>query len=207
MVRTRQQERGLRRSGPGFVARVRAYFRQHAHHSLGALARLARQPVASLLTVAVIGIALALPAGLNVLIANARVLSAGWESAVDFSVYLNHGVALERAEALAVQTRAREGITAVEIISAEAALVEFREHSGFTAALESLGENPLPHTLVVRPAPSLGPRPWQQSPPSSARSRKSSWCSSIPPGWSVSWASSTSPAGPRKSRCSCWGWR
>ena len=156
MARSSQPDRSLRRSGPGVMARFRAYFRQHAHHSLGALGRLARPPVASLLTIAVIGIALALPAGLNVLVANARVLSAGWESAVDFSVYLNHGVPLARAEALAVQTRARDGITAVEIISAEAALVEFREHSGFTAALESLGENPLPHTLVVRPTPSLG---------------------------------------------------
>jgi len=155
MARTRRSERGPRRSGPGMVARMRAYFRQHGHHSLGALGRLARQPVASLLTVAVIGIALALPAGLNVLVANARVLSAGWESAVDFSVYLQHGLELERAEALAAQTRARSGIAAVEIISAEAALAEFREHSGFTAALESLGENPLPHTLVVRPAPTL----------------------------------------------------
>jgi cell division transport system permease protein len=144
-----------RRSGPGLLRRIRGYFRQHAQNSVGSLGRLARQPIASLLTVAVIGIALALPAGLSVLVNNARDVGASWESAVDFSVFLQPGVALPRAEAIAAGMRAMSGVLAVELISAEQALVEFREYSGFGAALATLGENPLPHTLVVRPAASL----------------------------------------------------
>lgn len=145
----------LRRAGPGLPARMRGYFRLHAQNLLGALGRLVRQPVASLLTVAVIGIALALPAGLDVLVSNARTLSAGWASAVDFSVYLEPGQPLSRAETLAAETRARPGVLAIEVISAEEALAQVSRFAGLEAALEALDENPLPHTLVVRPRPGL----------------------------------------------------
>ena len=153
----RSERRGaeLRRSGPGLLSRLRGYFRQHGQNCLGSLGRLARQPVASLLTVAVIGIALAMPAGLQVLVTNARTLSAGWESAVDFSVYLQPGANLARAEALAEEVRLRPGVAAVQLISAEQALAEFREFSGMASAIDALGENPLPHTLVVRPTAGL----------------------------------------------------
>jgi cell division transport system permease protein len=154
---SRSERRGteLRRVGPGPLSRLRGYFRHHAQNCLGALGRLARQPVASLLTVAVIGIALAMPAGLQVLVSNARTLSAGWESAVDFSVYLQPAASLARAQALASEIRLRAEVSAVELITAEQALAEFREFSGMAAAIDALGENPLPHTLVVRPAAGL----------------------------------------------------
>jgi cell division transport system permease protein len=38
------------------------------------------------------------------------------------------------------------------LISADEALADFREHSGFGEALDHLTSNPLPHTLVVRPS-------------------------------------------------------
>ena len=43
-------------------------------------------------------------------------------------------------------------VDAVQFISAADALAEFRELSGFGAALDQLPDNPLPHTLVVRPS-------------------------------------------------------
>ncbi len=145
----------LRRGGPGPLARVRGYFRLHAQNLLGSLGRLARQPLASLLTVAVIGIAMALPAGLDVLVNNARALSAGWASAVDFSVYLEPGQPLARAETLAAEARGHADVVAVEVISADEALAQLSQFTGMQAALEALADNPLPHTLVVRPRPGL----------------------------------------------------
>ncbi len=145
----------LRRGGPGPLARVRGYFRLHAQNLLGSLGRLARQPLASLLTVAVIGIAMALPAGLDVLVTNARALSAGWASAVDFSVYLEPGQPLARAETLAAEARGHADVVAVEVISADEALAQLSQFTGMQAALEALADNPLPHTLVVRPRPGL----------------------------------------------------
>src|SRR5690606_40136589 len=48
--------------------------------------------------------------------------------------------------------RQRRDIAEVELISADEALREFRRDSGFGSAIDALNDNPLPHTLVVRPA-------------------------------------------------------
>ncbi len=131
--------------------RVRRYAISHAQNLVAALGRLVRQPMSSLLTVAVIGIALALPAGLRVLVNNAGNLSGSWESAVDFTVYLELTVDEQRARELAREIQARPDVLSVELISRTQALEEFRAYSGFGDALKALEENPLPHALVVRP--------------------------------------------------------
>jgi cell division transport system permease protein len=114
--------------------------------------RLARQPFATALTVLVIGIALALPAGLRVLVNNAGAVSASWQSAADFTVYLKLDVTQEAATRFARTIGARDDVGNVELIDRDEALDEFRAQSGFGEALEALDGNPLPHTLIVRPA-------------------------------------------------------
>jgi len=124
---------------------------RHASNCLGALGRIARQPFASFLTVLVIAVTLALPAAMHLVIKNARSISGGWESALDFSLYLKPGVTLDQARRLADIIEQRADVDLVTLIPADEALAEFRTQSGFGAALDHLTENPLPHTLVVRP--------------------------------------------------------
>lgn len=52
---------------------------------LGALGRLARTPLATLLTLLVIGLALALPAALGMLVRNAESATGGFRRAVDMT--------------------------------------------------------------------------------------------------------------------------
>ncbi len=139
-----------RRSGPLTIWLVR-----HASTLIGSLGRLARQPFASFLTVLVIAVTLALPAALHLIVKNARSLSSGWDNALDFSLYLQPGTARAAAEQLAGLIEQRADVEAVRLIDADAALAEFREGSGFGSALDYLSENPLPHTLVIRPAPGM----------------------------------------------------
>jgi cell division transport system permease protein len=113
---------------------------------------LSRQPFASLMTILVIAVTLALPAAMHLVIKNAKSISAGWDSALDFSVYLKTDVTLDDARRLASIVAQRADVEAVTLISADEALAEFREQSGFGEALDHLAANPLPHTLVVRPA-------------------------------------------------------
>lgn len=136
----------------GADSRLRGWLLRHAQNLLGTLGRLSRQPVASLMTVAVIGIALALPASLYLLIVNGRALTGGLESAADVSVYLRNHVSPAAAAALAERLREREDVAAVRVIGPDEALAEFESRSGFGAALDALAENPLPATLIVRPA-------------------------------------------------------
>ncbi len=133
------------------------WLKLHGQNFRQALTALGDQPVSSTLTVAVIGIALALPATLNVLVQNGRNLAGGWEGMRDFSIYLEPGQTLEAAQALAGELDAMDDIDAVSVTTADDALEEFRAGSGLDNVIDTLVENPLPHTLVVRPVDSATP--------------------------------------------------
>jgi cell division transport system permease protein len=131
-----------------------AYFSRQAQTLVGSLGRLAVHPVASLLTMGVIAIALALPLCLEVLLQNATTLTANWNEAFALSVYLDKPTGATRAEAIAREIQARGDVAAVRLVTAAQALAEFRDSSGFGAALDALADNPLPNTLIVTPSPS-----------------------------------------------------
>jgi cell division transport system permease protein len=59
---------------------------------------------------------------------------------------------VSQAEQIADAIRARHTVANVRLIKADDALKEFRQRSGFGAALDAITDNPLPHALVVRPA-------------------------------------------------------
>jgi len=136
----------VRSSGP-----VSTWFTRHVSTSIGSLGRLFRQPFASLMIILVIAVTLAIPAALNLVVKNARSVSEGWDNALDFSIYLDRGLNESEAEALARLIQQRADVESVQLITASAALIEFKRQSGFGEALDHLSENPLPHTLVVRP--------------------------------------------------------
>jgi cell division transport system permease protein len=127
------------------------YFGLHWENAWGALRDLRKQPVASAMTVAVIGIALALPAALNVLVQNGRSVAGGWESVRDFSVYLKTDTSLSDAQIMAGELQRNPLVKKVTLIAADDALEQFRDSSGMGELLNNLQGNPLPHTLVVRP--------------------------------------------------------
>jgi cell division transport system permease protein len=123
----------------------------HLQALLGALGRLARSPLATLLTLLVIALALALPAALKLFVANAQAATGNFASAVDVSVFLKTDVPLVKAQQLAQNARARNDVASVTLIPADKGLEDFRTYSGFGDALAALKENPLPHVLHVRP--------------------------------------------------------
>jgi cell division transport system permease protein len=132
------------------------WFVRHAQALLGSLGRLARSPLATVLTLLVIGVALALPLALNLLVTNARTATGDFSGAVELSVYLKREVSVDQARQLLERARERGDVAAVTLITAEEALAEFREHSGFGAALTALRDNPLPHLLSVQPGAAAG---------------------------------------------------
>lgn len=129
-----------------------AWLTRHAQTSIGSLGRLSQQKLATILTVLVIGIALALPACLHLLITNAQTATGNWNRAVDLTVFLKRPTSVEEAKRTADRIKQRRDVSSVELIPADEALKEFRRDSGFGAAIEALNDNPLPHTLVVRPS-------------------------------------------------------
>jgi cell division transport system permease protein len=129
-----------------------AYFERHAQTLVGSVGRVVQQPVAALMTMAVIAVALALPLFLNLLLQNARVATGNWNEAFDLTVYMDKKAGPVRVQAVVKQLRLREDVAAVRLITADQALAEFRNDSGFGKALDALTDNPLPDTLVVTPS-------------------------------------------------------
>lgn len=125
---------------------------RHASTSIGALGRLVRQPFSSLMIILVIAVTLALPAALSLVVRNAQSISGSWNNALDFSIYMQRDLPVDEAEGLARLIAQRADVETVRLITADQALEDFKEQSGFGEALDHLSENPLPHTLVVRPS-------------------------------------------------------
>ncbi|HEB55603.1 MAG TPA: cell division protein FtsX [Gammaproteobacteria bacterium] len=115
------------------------------------LGQLSRHPLSLFMTAAVIGIALALPTGLHVLLQNAQQLSGRWDGRAQISLFLKKSVSDQQARSLARQLRRRDDIAKVSYISREQALKEFQQQSGFGDALKALEKNPLPSVLIVQP--------------------------------------------------------
>lgn len=132
------------------------WFERHAQVMVGAVGRLLKRPVASLMIISVIGVAVALPLLLQLLIQNARGLSGGWEQSVELSVYLKPEVDEAAARALTTRLRAHAGIAGVQLVTAAQAFEEFKATSGFGSALDLLDSNPLPHVIVVHPSIEAG---------------------------------------------------
>ncbi len=131
---------------------IKNYLLRHAQVFFFSLGQLTRTPVATLLTVAVIGITLALPAGLYVGIVNVQQLADGWQDNGQISLFLKQEVTAAATEKLADRIRRMPGVAGVDYISRDAALAEFKKLSGFGNALNALDRNPLPAVLVVHPA-------------------------------------------------------
>lgn len=137
---------------PSAATRLSSYFIGNAQVLLASLGRLYRSPLTSLMTAAVIGIALALPLGLYITLMNFQNVSRGWDGAAQVSVFLKMDVSDQQAKQLAKKLEALPEVAGVQTVTHAQALKEFRELSGFGDALNVLAKNPLPAVLIVRPA-------------------------------------------------------
>jgi cell division transport system permease protein len=132
-------------------ARISAWRQQHRYSFSSSLGRLIERPWASSLTVAVIGIALALPLLLYVILDNARSLSSGLREARELTVFLKTDQDAQKTQHFATELSQRADVAAVVTRTPEQGLAEFRQLSGFAEALDVLEHNPLPSVLVVTP--------------------------------------------------------
>ena len=103
------------------------------------------------MTILVIAIALALPAGLFSLLQQLERLSGDWNRTSSISVFLDHTVLDEDALALAVDVEGYDAVARVNLLTRDDAMTEFRRYSGFGDVLDTLQDNPLPPVLQVIP--------------------------------------------------------
>ncbi|PCH64603.1 MAG: cell division protein [Gammaproteobacteria bacterium] len=128
------------------------YALRHLQVMLFSLGQLWRQPIASAMTVIVIGIALAMPAGLYVLLQNINQVSNQWDDASQISLFMQSDFTDQQAKQFTGKLRTWPDIAAVEYQTANQSLEEFRQLSGLGDLLNTLPSNPLPALVMVSPS-------------------------------------------------------
>lgn len=133
-------------------SRLGIWFDHHLHSIVFSLGRALRKPWATLLTVLVMALALALPLGLSIALDNLKHLAGSVQQSRDINVFLKTGVDGPAAGLLAESLRGRADVAAVALRTPEQGLAELRERARLDAAIDALGDNPLPTLLIVTPA-------------------------------------------------------
>jgi cell division transport system permease protein len=133
--------------------RIGAWRDLHLYSLVSSLGRLLQRPWATLLTVGVMAIALALPLCLALLLGNVERLSGTFREAREVSVFLRPSLTPPEVEAVRERVQGLPGSEAVSMRTPAQGLEEFRQMSDFADALALLDYNPLPAVLVVTPQP------------------------------------------------------
>lgn len=134
------------------LKKVEAYFTHHAHAFFASLGRISRTPFTSSMTILVLAIAIGLPGSLYLMLKNAQQVTGNLESNHKISLFLKQSIDDSQARKMRQALAENKQIEDVSFISKRAALEEFKQHSGFGEAIESLQENPLPSVIQVTPA-------------------------------------------------------
>lgn len=147
--------RQTKTAGGNYVDKLTAHRDLHAHALFSSLGRLVASPFASIMTIAVLAIAISFASGFYILMVNLQQLTGNLETSNQISLFLREDVSNGHADKLAGNIRQNASVQDVKIITKEQALAEFRTYSGFGVAINVLEKNPLPIVLQVLPKNSL----------------------------------------------------
>ncbi|HTV84550.1 MAG TPA: permease-like cell division protein FtsX [Dyella sp.] len=131
-------------------------WREHHGWSAGAsLRRLASKPLGSLLTIAVMGLALALPLAFYLLLSNVQSLGDALGRNQVINVFLKPDQVAGNAQILARQVQQHDGVASVTLKTPAQGMEELSKMQGFSDSLRVLDDNPLPFVLQVQPRDGL----------------------------------------------------
>jgi len=110
-----------------------------------------RAPLASIMTIAVIGVAMSLPSGFFLLLQNFQSISKPWNDTPSISLYLKQGVSDNQINHLLGDLKSRSDVKTVKYISPQQGLTEFKKTTEFSELANTLKDNPLPGVILVTP--------------------------------------------------------
>jgi cell division transport system permease protein len=116
-----------------------------------ALERLRAAPFNALLSTLAIGIALALPAGGQLLISNGSQFARTATPAPELSIYLRLSADRAAADTVAQALRKLPNVREANFIDRDATLARFKGTEGLREVIEAIPRNPFPHAFVIHP--------------------------------------------------------
>ncbi|MCX7145183.1 MAG: permease-like cell division protein FtsX [Sulfuritalea sp.] len=128
---------------------MKVWLAHHQDAALLALRRLAAAPVNSLLSLLAIGVALSLPAGGQMLLANALHLAGTTSAVPQISIFM--ASTAERRAAAEIESRLGKygGVKQVQFLPREETLARMKTNPGLRDVIEVLPGNPFPDAFVV----------------------------------------------------------
>ena len=126
-----------------------AWLAQHGDAVRLAMRRLASAPVNSLLYLLAIGVALALPAGGQMLLANALSLAGTTSAVPHISVFMAANADRGMAAEIESRLKKRGDIKRVQFLPREETLARMKANPGLRDVIEALAANPFPDAFVL----------------------------------------------------------
>jgi cell division transport system permease protein len=123
----------------------------HLRAFLFALGELVRNPMASLLTIMVIGVAMALPTLLAILQLNAKTMTLNWNQDPNIAIYLKKSTKEDEISSMLRTLKSNTHVAKIKYISPEQGLQEFSKAIQMENFMSQFNENPLPPVLVIIP--------------------------------------------------------
>lgn len=139
------------RNGHSQGRRLSSWREHHGWSASASLRRLGSRPLGSLLTIAVMGLALALPLAFYLLLGNVQKLGNALGQGQAISVFMQPGQTAQQAQMLASQLGDRPEVAAVVVKTPQQGMDELAKMQGFSGALSTLDDNPLPYVLQLQP--------------------------------------------------------
>lgn len=131
---------------------MRAWATHHRDALAAALRRLLAAPVNTLLSLLAIGIALALPAGGQMLLDNALQLAAANAAATpQISLFMALDAPRQAADELGERLRRRDDIRQLRFVPREETLARMKAAEGLGEVIDVLPKNPFPDAFVIDP--------------------------------------------------------
>lgn len=122
---------------------------QHARTFATAVGKLARNPLASVLNIGAIGVALALPAGLYVALATLQGIAGRLAAEPQLSLFLDRDAGRSDVTDIERRLKSHPGVRRASFVSRDEALRDIKARMGLADIIDALDHNPLPDAFIV----------------------------------------------------------
>ncbi|MCF8150607.1 MAG: permease-like cell division protein FtsX [Burkholderiaceae bacterium] len=130
---------------------MRVWLAHHLDATRRALRKLAAAPINTLLFLLAIGVALALPAVGQMLLANASHLTDSTPSAPQISVFMTHGAETRAVAEVEGRLRKHAGVKQLRFLPKDETLTRLKKNPDLRDVINALPGNPFPDAFIVTP--------------------------------------------------------
>ena len=147
-----QRRRGAFDLSSGRNSSLAAWVTGHGRAAVSSLGHLMGRPVATVVTVLAIAVALSLPFVLYILLDNAHRAMGGFDRKAQITVFLQRDLDDAQAASVASDLRKWEAVQEVQVVTRAEALAEYQQITGLDD-VEAMfeGRNPLPALVIITP--------------------------------------------------------